>query len=64
MVLSDDELKKPEYKSCLHKLTNNDVIRLQELKKMDVYENVVSCMLEHSVKLEQEIVSLQLMKKT
>lgn len=61
--MSVEELVNPEYKSCLHKLTDNDVIRLQELKAMDTYKDVVGYMLEHSVKLEQEIVSLELTKR-
>ena len=41
----------------------HDRIRLQELKEIDVYSDVVRYMLDNHVKLEQEIVSLELMKK-
>ena len=40
----------------------NDRVRLQELKKNDVYGDVVQYMLHNNVKLEQEIVSLTLMR--
>lgn len=48
--------------SCLHELSGNDRVRLRELKKIDVYEDVVRYMLHNNVKLEQEIVSLTLMR--
>ena len=56
-----DELEKTEFESCLHTLSDSDRRRLQELKKIPLYENVVSYMLSKNVKLEQEIVSLHLM---
>ena len=49
---------------CLHQLSDNDRNRLQELKIMDTYAEVVHYMLEQDVKLEQEIVSLDLMKRS
>lgn len=58
--MSIEELKNSEYKKCLHKLTENDVARLQELKEIELYSKTVNYMLEHSVKLEQEIISLSL----
>ena len=61
--MSAKELQNKEFASCLHELTGNDRSRLQELKKMDAYEEVVQYMLCNNVKLEQEIVSLELMKK-
>lgn len=60
--MSADELENREFASCLHELSGNDRVRLQELKKIDVYEDVVQYMLCKNVKLEQEIVSLVLMK--
>lgn len=59
--MSVQELANDKYASCLHALTENDRSRLQELREMDAYKEVVSYMLCHNVKLEQEIVSLQLM---
>lgn len=59
--MSVDELENCEYASCLHGLTDNDRIRLKELKTNNAYEEVVQYMLQSSVKLEQEIISLRLM---
>jgi DNA topoisomerase VI subunit A len=61
--MSIAELEDLEYASCLHKLTDNDIVRLQELKNIPAYKKVVNYMLEKNVKLEQEIVSLNLMSK-
>ena len=61
--MSEKELADPVYKKCLHKLSENDITRLQELKDMPVYKDVVDYMLRNRVKLEQEIVSLRLMSK-
>lgn len=60
--MSVDELENREFASCLHELSGNDRVRLQELMKNDVYEDVIQYMLRNNVKLEQEIVSLVLMK--
>ena len=60
--MSVEELKDRAYSSCLHGLTEHDRARLRELKEMEPYGEVVSYMLEHGVKLEQEIVSLEVMK--
>lgn len=60
--MSADELGNKEFASCLHELSGNDRVRLRELKKIDVYEDVVRYMLHNNVKLEQEIVSLTLMR--
>ena len=60
--MSADELGNREFSSCLHELSDNDRVRLQELKKIEMYEDVVQYMLHNNVKLEQEIVSLALMK--
>ncbi len=61
--MSVENLKNPEYEMCLHKLSENDVVRLHELKSNPQYSDVVEYMLTYTVKLEQEIVSLNLMKK-
>jgi hypothetical protein len=60
--MSKDELSQKQYERCLHRLTNNDTVRLQELKEMRVYADTVQYMLQHNVKMEQEIISLELMK--
>lgn len=60
--MSINELKNSEYASCLHRLTDNDRTRLQELKTIGIYTDVSQYMLDSNVKLEQEIISLGLMK--
>lgn len=60
--MSKDELSQKQYESCLHRLTDNDTARLQELKEMRVYADTIQYMLQHNVKMEQEIISLELMK--
>lgn len=57
------ELQNPEFASCLKPLTASDRLRLMTLAESPLYGQTVAYMLEHDVKLEQEIVSLQLMKK-
>lgn len=59
--MSEKELADPAYKTCLHKLSENDVVRMQELKAIREYKNVVDFMIKNNAKLEQEIVSLRLM---
>ncbi|MBP3475080.1 MAG: hypothetical protein J6K48_01980 [Lachnospiraceae bacterium] len=59
--MSTNELKNSKYDSCLHRLTDHDRTRLQELKTMGMYTDVVQYMLNYNVKLEQEIISLELM---
>ncbi|MDE7300341.1 MAG: DUF2220 domain-containing protein [Lachnospiraceae bacterium] len=59
--MSAEELQNREYEACLHRLSKNDIARLGELRRMALYADVVSYMLEHNVKREQEIVSLDLM---
>ncbi|MDD6035980.1 MAG: DUF2220 family protein [Lachnospiraceae bacterium] len=61
--MSEKELQNPCYTLCLHKLTENDRARLQELYKKPEYRTAVEYMLKNNVKLEQEIVSLNLMQK-
>lgn len=60
--MSKDELSQKQYESCLHPLTDNDTVRLQELKEMSVYADTIKYMLQYNVKMEQEIISLELMK--
>lgn len=60
--MSVDELENCEYTSCLHELTDKDKIRLEGLKFVDAYAGVAQYMLSNNVKLEQEIISLALMK--
>lgn len=60
--MSVDELENREFATCLHELTDNDRVRLQALMKNDIYADVIRYMLCNNVKLEQEIVSLTLMK--
>ncbi|WP_430509722.1 Wadjet anti-phage system protein JetD domain-containing protein [Gottfriedia solisilvae] len=61
--MSSDELKNERYESCLQGLTENDIARLKELKEMDLYAYTVNYMLENNVKMEQEIISLNLMNR-
>lgn len=60
--MSKDEFSQKQYEKCLHRLTDNDTVRLQELKEMRVYTDTIQYMLQHNVKMEQEIISLELMK--
>lgn len=60
--MSAYELGNREFATCLHELSDNDRVRLQELKKIEMYKDVVQYMLHNNVKLEQEIVSLTLMR--
>ncbi|HOJ09925.1 MAG TPA: DUF2220 family protein [Clostridiales bacterium] len=60
--MSKDELSQKQYERCLHRLTGNDTVRLQELKEMRAYADTIQYMLQHNVKMEQEIISLELMR--
>ncbi len=60
--MSKDELSQKQYERCLHRLTGNDVVRLQELKGMREYVDTIRYMLQHNIKMEQEIISLELMR--
>lgn len=60
--MSKEELKEKEYERCLHPLTDIDIVRLKELKHVESYAETIRYMLQNNVKLEQEIVSLALMK--
>lgn len=60
--MSFEELMEPDYRKCQHPLTEGDITRMQELAEMPEYRDVIKYMLEHRVKLEQEIISLKLME--
>jgi len=60
--MSKDELSRKEYEHCLHPLTDTDITRLKELKQVELHADTIQYMLRNNVKLEQEIVSLELMK--
>lgn len=60
--MSEHELSMKQYEHCLHPLTDNDIVRLQELKEVELYADTIQYMLQNNVKLEQEIISLELMK--
>jgi len=60
--MSKDELSQKQYERCLHQLTENDIVRLQELKEIKAYADTIQYMLQHNVKMEQEIISLELMR--
>ncbi len=55
--MSRKELEDPHFQSCLLPLTPQDQIRLKSLEKHGAYRELIKYMLEHNVKLEQEIVS-------
>ena len=57
--MSVEELQDSRYAGCLLKLSANDRKRLKVLGEHELYRDVVQYMLEHDVKLEQEIVSLR-----
>lgn len=57
-----EELQDARYKECLLELSPNDRKRLKTLAGHEMYRDVVQYMLEHGVKLEQEIVSLRNME--
>lgn len=58
--MSVEELQDLRYERCLMKLSVNDRKRLKKLAENKMYTDMVLYMLEHDVKLEQEIVSFYL----
>lgn len=58
--MSVKELSAPGCAGCLQKLTPRDRRRLQALAQKEQYQELAEYMLEKNVKLEQEIVSLEL----
>lgn len=57
-----EELNDPAYASCLQKLTENDLANAQSIEEGPAYRDIISVMKKKG-KLEQEIVSLNLMKQ-
>ena len=55
--MSRAELEDRRFRFCLRPLTEQDRIRLESLAKQEAYRDLAGYMLEHDVKLEQEIVS-------
>lgn len=53
-----DELADERYKDCLIRLTENDKKRIVSLLDYPEYREVVQYMIDHGVKLEQEIIAL------
>ena len=58
-----EELHNPAYMNCLSELTENDRIRIKSLSEIEPYKEVAKAMLDENVKLEQEIVCLNLVSK-
>ena len=57
------ELQNPCWKACLKPLSKEDNRRLKALVKQPEYQKTASYMLEHQVKLEQEIICYDWMKR-
>lgn len=58
--MGKEELDNEKYKCALLKLTGNDIVRAEKLAENSIYRDVLAEMMKRSVKLEQEIVSLDL----
>lgn len=58
--MNKKDLENPKYRSCLKKLTDLDKNRLSKLIEEKIYFDCISYMLNNDVKLEQEIISLDL----
>lgn len=58
--MSIRQLQEERYQTCLQNLTGNDKKRLSSLCKQESYQALAEYMLEHDVKLEQEIISYYL----
>ncbi len=56
--MSVEELADQQYAHCLQELTSEDQNRLRPFLELPEYQDVVAYMLDHNVKLEQEIISL------
>ncbi len=56
--MSADELQDARYAACLQQLSAHDRSGLVSLAKNEAYRTLAEYMLEHNVKLEQEIISL------
>ncbi|MDD6258438.1 MAG: DUF2220 family protein [Erysipelotrichaceae bacterium] len=55
-----EDLHNPKYKKCLQSLTENDRERAKSLLLVDLYKSTVETMLAENIKLEQEIICLNL----
>lgn len=53
-------LKNKKYRKCLKHLTANDITRLVNIAGLSEYSECIEYMLENNVKLEQEIISLDI----
>lgn len=51
------------FKSCLQKLTDTDIVKLKNLQNKGLFQEEIAYMLDHQVKLEQEIICYYLMLK-
>ena len=56
-LMSRAELEDTRFQSCLRPLSDNDRLHLESLEKQEIYQNLAGYMLEHGVKLEQQIIS-------
>lgn len=59
-LMSKEILQNNDYKNCIKSLTDNDVVRLTNLKNNPTYHECIEYMLTNNCKLEQEIVSLKM----
>lgn len=55
--MSAEELQDERFRSCLQPLSDRDRSRLKSLTGRELYREAAAYMLEHDVKLEQEIIS-------
>lgn len=58
--MSASDLKSQKYSSCLRQLSRQEVSRLVKLKNIPQYSDCIGHMIENNIKLEQEIISLEL----
>ena len=58
--MNKNDLRNPTYSNCLQPLTEQDQKRLCTLKEDLIYGECIHYMLDHNVKLEQEIISLNI----
>ena len=57
-----EELSNTDYESCLCQLTEQDVLNAKKMIDSSFYGSIVRYMLDKNVKLEQEVISYELMK--
>lgn len=57
-----EELNNTDYESCLCQLTEQDVLNAKKMIDSSFYGSIVRYMLDKNVKLEQEVISYELMK--